>query len=176
MQEEPTIESRRVYSGNILGIRLDTVRLPTGGVSQREIVEHGNSVVVVAVDQMERVLLVRQYRKAPEKHLLEAPAGGLDKGESPENACLRELQEETGFTTGNLRPMGGFWMTPGFCTEYMHAYLATDLHPSHLAPDEDENIEVVPVPLTQVPDMIRSGEIEDAKSIAALLMATHIFM
>jgi ADP-ribose pyrophosphatase len=176
LEEEPTLESRRIYSGKIIGVRVDTVRLPTNGVSQREIVEHGDAVVVVPVDSTERVLLVRQYRKAAEKTLLEAPAGGLDKEESPEEGCLRELQEETGFIAGRLQHMGSFWMTPGFCTEYMHAYLATDLRPSSLAPDEDENIEVMPIPLAQVPDMIRSGEIEDAKSIAALLMAIHIFI
>ena len=176
LEEETTIESRRIYSGKIIGVRVDTVRLPTNGVSQREIVEHGNAVVIVPVDATERVLLVRQYRKAAERTLLEAPAGGLDEGESPEEVCLRELQEETGFIAGGLVHMGSFWMTPGFCTEYMHAYLATDLRPSSLAPDEDENIEVVPVPLAQVQDLIRSGEIEDAKSIAALLMAIHIFM
>ncbi|MBF8267320.1 MAG: hydrolase [Dehalococcoidia bacterium] len=175
MQEEPTVESRRIYRGRVIGVRVDTVRLPKGGTSLREIVEHGHAVVIVPVDPMGRVLLVRQYRKAAGKTLLEAPAGGLDEGEAPEEGALRELQEETGFIAGKLQPMGGFWTTPGFCTEYMHAYLASELRRSALAPDEDESIEVVPVPLTQVPDLIRSGGIEDAKSIAALLMALHIF-
>jgi ADP-ribose pyrophosphatase len=173
--EEVTIDSRRIYSGKIIGVRVDTVRLPNGGTSQREIVEHGHSVVMVPVDHQQRVLLVRQYRKSPEKSLLEAPAGGLEEGESPEEGVLRELQEEVGFTAGRLQRMAGFWMTPGFCTEYMHAYIATDLRQGALAPDEDESIEVVPVPLARIPDMIRSGEIEDAKSIAALLMAIHIY-
>ena len=175
MQEETTVDSRRIYSGKTIGVRVDTVRLPNGGMSQREIVEHGHSVVMVPVDHQQQVLLVRQYRKSPEKSLLEAPAGGLEEREAPEDGVLRELQEEIGFTAGNLQRMAGFWMTPGFCTEYMHAYIATDLRPSALAPDEDENIEVVPTPLSLVPDMIRSGEIEDAKSIAALLMAIHLY-
>ena len=175
MTEELTVDSRRIYSGKIIGVRVDTVRLPNGGTSQREIVEHGNSVVMVPVDHQRRVLLVRQYRKSPEKSLLEAPAGGLEEGEAPEEGVLRELQEEIGFTAGKLQWMAGFWMTPGFCTEYMHAYIATDLRPSALAPDEDENIEVVPTPLARIPDMIRSGEIEDAKTIAALLMAVHLY-
>ncbi|MDP6102843.1 MAG: NUDIX hydrolase, partial [Dehalococcoidia bacterium] len=80
-----------------------------------------------------------------------------------------------GFTAGKLQRMTGFWLVPGFCTEYMDAYIATDLSRSVLAPDYDENIEVVPVSLTRIPDLIRSGEIEDAKSIAALLMAVHIY-
>ena len=173
--EETTVDSHLIYDGRIFGVRVDTVRLPNGRTSQREIVEHGNSVVMVPVDNQRRVLLVRQYRKAPEKSLLEAPAGGLEKEEAPEDGVLRELQEEIGFTAGRLQRMAGFWMTPGFCTEYMYAYIATDLSPSVLAPDDDENIEVVPVPLAGIPDLIRSGDIEDAKSIAALLMAVHIY-
>ena len=175
MPEEATIDSRRIYGGKIFDVRVDTVTLPNGRISQREIIEHGNSVVMVPVDNQRRVLLVRQYRKAPEKSLLEAPAGGLEKEEAPEDGVLRELQEEIGFTAGRLQRMAGFWMTPGFCTEYMYAYIATDLSPSVLAPDDDENIEVVPVPLAGIPDLIRSGDIEDAKSIAALLMAVHIY-
>ena len=175
MPEEPTVDSHRIYSGKIIGVRVDTVKLPNGGTSQREIVEHGHSIVMVPIDHLQRVLLVRQYRKSPEKSLLEAPAGGLEEGETPEEGVLRELQEEVGFTAGKLQRMAGFWMTPGFCTEYMHAYIATDLRPGALAPDEDENIEVVPTPLTRIPDMIRSGEIEDVKTIAALLMAIHLY-
>jgi ADP-ribose pyrophosphatase len=175
VSNEPTVDSRRIYDGTIFGVRVDTVSLPDGGTSQREIIEHGNSVVMVPVDNQRRVLLVRQYRKAPEKSLLEAPAGGLEEGESPEEGVLRELQEEVGFTAGKLQRMTGFWLVPGFCTEYMDAYIATDLSRSVLAPDYDENIEVVPVSLTRIPDLIRSGEIEDAKSIAALLMAVHIY-
>jgi ADP-ribose pyrophosphatase len=156
-------------------VRVDTVNLPNGGTSQREIIEHGDSVVMVPVDDEQCVLLVRQYRKAPEKLLLELPAGGLEDGESPEEGVLRELQEEIGFTAGKLQHMSSFWLTPGFCTEYTHAYIATDLRSSVLAPDGDENIVVVTVPLAQIPDMIRSGEIEDAKSISALLMAIYIY-
>lgn len=175
MTEKLTVNSRQIYSGKIIGVRVDTVTLANGGTYQREIVEHGHSVVMVPVDHQQRVLLVRQYRDSPEKSLLEVPAGGLEEGEIPEEGVLRELQEEIGFTAGNLQRMTGFWMTPGFCTEYMHSYIATDLRPSVLAPDEDEDIEVVPTPLTQIPEMIRSGEIEDAKTIAALLMALHLY-
>jgi len=173
--EETTLNTRRIYNGKIIDVRIDIVRLPDGRTSQREIVEHGDSVVMVPVNHEQSVLLVRQYRQAPEKALLEAPAGGLEAGETPEEGVLRELQEEIGFTAGSLERMVGFWVAPGFCTEYMHAYIATDLRPSTLAPDEDEDIEVVPVPIACIPDMIRSGEIEDAKTIAALLMVTYIY-
>ncbi len=175
MLDEPTIESRRVYDGRIIGVRVDTISLPNGGTSQREIVEHGASVVVVPIDDQGRAILVRQYRKPPEMALLEAPAGGLEEGETPEEGVRRELQEEIGYVPGRLQEMAGFWMAPGFCTEYMHAFIATDLTESTLPPDEDENIEVVPVPLSQTPELIRSGDIQDAKSIAALLMAIHLY-
>ena len=174
MQEEPTLESKRIYDGKVLSLRVDSIRLPDGGTASREVVEHGASVVMVPIDDRGQALLVRQYRKAPEQSLLEAPAGGLEDGESPEDGVLRELQEEIGHPAGKLVRMTGFWIAPGFCTEYMHTYIATDLSPSALAPDEDENIEVVPVPLDRIPELIRSGEIQDGKSIAALLMALHL--
>lgn len=175
MTEEFTLGSRRVYDGKIIGVRVDTVELSNGIQSEREIVEHGESVVMVPVDSEGMVLLVRQYRKSPEKYLLEAPAGGLEEGESPKDGAIRELQEEIGFTADNLHRIAGFWVAPGFCTEYMHAYIATDLRHKTLSPDEDENIEVVPVHLDSIPDLILSGEIEDAKSIAVLLMAIHVY-
>ena len=175
MQEEPTLESRRIYDGKVVALRVDTIQLPNGGTATREVIEHGASVVMVPIDEQRRALLVRQYRKAPELSLLEAPAGGLEEGESPEEGVLRELQEEIGHSAGRLVQMTGFWIAPGFCTEYMHTYIASDLSPSALAPDEDENIEVVPVPLEEIPELIRSGEIQDGKSVAALLMALHVY-
>ena len=175
MQEEPTLESRRIYDGKVVALRVDTIRLANGGTATREVVEHGASVVMVPVDDQGQVLLVRQYRKSAEQSLLEAPAGGLEEGESPEDGVLRELQEEIGHIAGKLEQMTGFWIAPGFCTEYMHTYIATDLRPSALAPDEDESIEVVPTPLERIPELIRTGEIQDGKSVAALLMALHVF-
>ncbi len=175
MQKEPTLESKRIYDGKVVALRVDTIQLPNGGTATREVIEHGASVVMVPIDEQRRVLLVRQYRKAPELSLLEAPAGGLEEGESPEDGVLRELQEEIGHVAGKLVGMTGFWIAPGFCTEYMYTYIASDLSPSALAPDEDENIEVVPVPLEEIPGLIRTGEIQDGKSIAALLMALHMY-
>ena len=175
MQEEPTLDSRRIYDGKVVALRVDTIRLPNGGTATREVIEHGASVVMVPIDDRGQVLLVRQYRKSAEQSLLEAPAGGLEEGESPEDGVLRELQEEIGHTAGKLEQMTGFWIAPGFCTEYMHTYIATDLRPSSLAPDEDESIEVVPVSLERIPELIRTGEIQDGKSVAALLMALHVF-
>jgi ADP-ribose pyrophosphatase len=170
-QSEPTMETRRLFEGKILNLRVDTVRMPGGRSATREIVEHYSSVCIVPLDGQGNVLLVRQYRKPAEAQLLEVPAGGMDDGETPEQAALRELQEEIGFTAGTLRHLSSSWVAPGWCTELLHGYLATDLRPSRLAPDEDENITLVPVPLDRIPGMIESGEIQDMKSIAYLLLA-----
>ena len=174
MEEERTISSQRVFQGRIVGVRVETVAIPDGGEATREIVEHGDSVVVVPMTDEGEVVLVRQYRKAIERTLLEAPAGGLEEGESPEEAVARELQEETGYRAERLVRLGGFWTTPGFCTEYMHAYLATGLHPGTATPEEDERIQVERLPLTRALEMVRSGEIEDAKSVAALLLVAGL--
>ncbi|MCH2508001.1 MAG: NUDIX hydrolase [Dehalococcoidia bacterium] len=173
--EEKSISSDYVYRGKILDVRLETIMLPEGKTGQREIVDHGDSIVVVPVDKDNQIVLVKQYRKALEAFLLEAPAGGIEEDETPNDAALRELQEEIGYTSDSIEYMGGFWIAPGFCNEYMHSYIARDLIESQLPPDEDESIEIVSVPISEIPDLIRSGEIEDAKSISALLMALNLF-
>ncbi|MQF98590.1 MAG: NUDIX hydrolase [SAR202 cluster bacterium] len=173
--EEKSISSDYVYRGNIIDVRLETITLPEGKTGQREIVDHGDSIVVVPVDKDNQIILVRQYRKALENFLLEAPAGGIEKNETPGDAAVRELQEEIGYTSYNIEYMGGFWIAPGFCNEYMYSYIARDLVKSQLPPDEDENIEIVSVPMEEILHLIRSGEIEDAKSISALLMALNLF-
>lgn len=169
-EKEPSIESRLAYEGKIINLRVDKIRLSTGGVGTREIVEHSDCVCMVPLDEHRNVVLVRQYRKAIEEDLLEVPAGGVEPGEVSEDAVLRELQEETGYTADRLRHLSSFWTTPGFCTELMHSYLATGLRRSVLEGDEDEDIQVVKVPLDSVPDMIESGEIRDSKSIASLFL------
>ena len=143
-------------------------------MTTREIAEHSASVCMVPLDEQGNVLMVRQYRKPIESDLLEVPAGGIEPGEDPEDAVLRELQEEIGFTAGNVRLLAGFWVTPGWATEYMYAYLATDLRPANLPADFDENITVERVPLPNLHEMIRTGEIKDGKSIAALLLALNL--
>ena len=169
-RNEPTVESHLAFVGKVVNLRVDTVKLPRGALSIREIVEHSECVCIVPVDEKGNVLLVKQYRKAVDETLLEVPAGGVEKDELSQEAVLRELQEETGYTADNLNHLSSFWTTPGFCTELMHAYMATGLHPSTLTPDEDEDIQVIKVPMDRIPEMISSGEIRDAKSIASLLM------
>ena len=168
---EPTISSRHIYSGRIIDVRVDTVRLQNGRESTREIVDHAPSICVVPVDADGNVLMVRQYRKPVDQFLLEVPAGGIEAGETPEEATQRELQEEIGHTAGNLLALSAFWLAPGWCSEYMYAFLATDLDPAALDSDEDEFIEVVRVPLSGALDLIGSGQVQDAKSVASLLLA-----
>ena len=168
---EPTISTRSVFSGRIIDVRVDTIRLPNGRETTREIVEHAPSICVVPVDDDNNVLLVSQYRKPTESFLLEVPAGGIEEGEEPEESARRELQEEIGHTATNLTELTAFYLAPGWATEYMYAYLATGLTPATLDSDEDEFIEVVRVPVADIPAEIASGSIRDAKSVASLLLA-----
>lgn len=168
---EPTISSQAIFSGRIIDVRVDTVRLKNGRESTREIVDHAPSICVVPVDADGNVLLVRQYRKPTNDFLLEVPAGGIEEGETPEEATRRELQEEIGHTADKLESLSAFWLAPGWCSEYMYAFLATGLQPSTLDSDDDEFIDVVRVPLSDSGDLIRRGEIQDAKSVASLLLA-----
>ena len=171
---EPTIESKDIYQGRIIKLRVDTVQLPSGRTTTREIVEHEDAVCVVPIDENNNVLMVRQYRKAAQLNLLEVPAGGVEAGETPDETALRELQEEVSVTSGSLRRLSGFWVSPGWATEFMHAYLATDLTPASLPADDDEYISVERVPLDSIPGLIESGEIQDSKSIASLLLALRV--
>ena len=173
-RNEPTISTRSIFQGRIINVRVDTVQLENGRVSTREIAEHSPSICVVPVDDEGNVLLVRQYRKPAEAFLLEVPAGGIEAGEDPDVATLRELQEEIGHTAGNLQRLTAFWLAPGWCTEYMYAYLATQLTPARLESDDDEFINVERVPLSDVPELIADGTIQDAKSVASLLLAMRI--
>lgn len=166
---EETLSSRKVFEGRALKLRVDTVKLPNGRETTREIVEHENCVAIVALDDADNILLVRQFRKPVEKELLEVPAGGIDPGESPQDAVRREMREETGFLPQKVKKLGGFYSSPGFCTEYLHLYLATDLELNPLQAEDSEKISLVRVPLPEILGLIASGAIVDAKSIAGLL-------
>ena len=174
VQYENTIETTRPYGGRIFSVRVDTVELPSGRRTIREVAEHSDAVCMIPVDDDGNVLLVRQYRKPTESSLLEAPAGGVEAGEVSEETVLRELQEEVGYTASNLRHLASFWVAPGWATERMHAYLATGLTPSKLTADDDENIQVVRVPFADALAMIQTGEIQDGKTIASLLLAQQL--
>ncbi len=168
MSEEKTLSSQLIYDGRAVRLRVDTVRLASGRETRREIVEHSDCVAIVAVDGDNNVLLVKQFRKPVEKELLEIPAGGIDPGEDPVAAVRREMQEETGYLPRKVERLGGFYSTPGYCTEYLYLYLATDLVPSQLHAEDTESIRLAPVPISEIPQLIASGDICDAKSIAGL--------
>ena len=167
--EEHTRASEHIYRGRVVNLRLDTVELPNGTTTLREIVEHRGSVAMVPVDGKGRVIFVRQYRKAAGERLLEIPAGTLDGDEDVLECVQRELQEETGYLAGRLEKLFSCYVSPGYTTELVHIYLCSDLTPSRLTPDLDEAIEAEAIPLDQVPYLIASGQLKDAKSIAALL-------
>jgi len=169
LSEEVTVESTLIYKGRIVNLRDDTVKLPNGRTTKREIVEHKDVVAIVALDENDNVLLVKQYRKPVEKALLEIPAGGVEDGEDADASALREMQEETGYLPKQLNKIGGVYASPGYCNEFLYLYLATDLVPSKLSADDDEHIKLIRVPLLKIPQLISSGEICDAKSVAALL-------
>lgn len=134
----------------------------------REIVEHPGSVAIVAVDREEQVWLVRQLREAAGQELVELPAGTREAGEEPLATAKRELREECGLTGGEWRELAAFWTTPGFVREHMHLYLATGVEPGEPEPDDDEDVEIVKWPVSEVAD--RLGEVEDAKTLAGLLL------
>jgi len=170
VQPERTLSSEHVFHGRSVALRVDSVQKPNGQAVTREVVEHNPCVAVVVVDEQERILLERQFRYPVGKFLLEIPAGGIDPGEGPLDAVRRELQEEIGYLPQTIEELGGFYSVPGYGTEYLYCYLATDLVPSRLAAEDTDAIELVPVAVGQIPRLITSGEICDAKSIASLLM------
>lgn len=175
MPQERTLSSKQIYRGRAVNLRVETVEKTRGRKTTREIVEHRDCVAVVVLDGEENVLLVRQFRKPVEKVLLEIPAGGIAPGEDAEECVQRELQEEIGYLPRKVKKLGGFYSAPGYCTEYLHLYLATDLVSSQRRAEDTEDIEVVRVPLSQIPGLIASGEICDAKSIAGLLRVINFW-
>ncbi|MBI4180974.1 MAG: NUDIX hydrolase [Chloroflexi bacterium] len=168
MNKERTLSSQLIYEGRVVRLRIDTVQLPSGRETTREIVEHSDCVAMVPVDGNGNLLLVKQFRQAVAKELLEIPAGGIDTGEDPITAVRREMQEETGYLPQKMERLGGFYSSPGFSTEYMHLYLATDLVPSQLYAEDTESIKLIPVSPAEIPRLIASGTICDAKSIIGL--------
>lgn len=169
MAEEKTISSRPIFKGRAFAVRIDTVINANGEETTREIVDHAECVAVVPVDPDGDIILVRQYRKAVEKELLEIPAGGIDPGEDPPTAVKRELQEEIGHLPGKIERLGGYYSSPGFCTEFLYLYLATDLTPSQLYAEDTAGIQTVKVKPRRIRRMIAAGEICDSKSVAGLL-------
>ena len=165
------LKSEVLLQGRAFKIRRDHLKTPDGRETKYEIIEHGGSVIVIPVDENGDVFFVRQYRHAAGKDLLELPAGTRDGDEPYEECAAREIREETGMEAGKLKKVGEFYLAPGYSTEFMIVYLATDLKHNPLQADDDEFLQVEKIPLRKAMEMAERGEMPDAKSLAALLLA-----
>jgi len=165
------LRSEVLMKGRAFTIRRDYLKTPDGRETRFEIVEHGGSVVIVPVDADGNLLFVRQYRHAAGMDMLELPAGTRDGNEPFEDCAAREIREETGMEAGKLIHVGSFYLAPGYSTEYMGVFLATDLKHNPLEADDDEFLSVEKIPVKEALKMAERGDMPDAKSLAALLMA-----
>lgn len=163
------LSSRTVYDGKLFKVELDELELPGDVVTKREIIRHPGAVCMVPIDADGRLVLVTQYRHAAGRRLLELPAGTLEPGEEPATTVVRELQEEIGMRPRKVEPLGGFFVAPGYTTEYIWLYVCTGLVPGRLDGDEDEDIEVETRTAAEALAAIESGEICDAKSVIGIL-------
>lgn len=170
---EKTIHEEKIFEGKIITLRKDRVLLPNGEEADREIVEHPGGVAIVALDEDENVYMVRQYRHPFKTILLEIPAGKLNYGEDPFTCGVRELEEETGLVAKTYDYLGSFMVSPGFCGEKIHIYLARDLSKGAMHLDPDEFLEVEKRPLKELLDMIMNNEMEDAKTVLGILKANE---
>ena len=165
------LKSEILLSGRAFKIRQDTLKTPDGRETKFEIVDHGGSVIIIPIDADGNILCVRQYRHAAASDLLELPAGTRDGDEPYEECAAREIREETGMEAGTLKKVGEFYLAPGYSTEFMGVFLATDLRHNPLEADDDEFLSVEKVQVKEILAMAEQGKIPDAKSLAALLMA-----
>lgn len=168
---EKTLSSERIYDGAIIHVRRDRVLLPNGRTSVREVVEHPGGVGILAVDGDGMVLLVRQYRYAFGRTLLEIPAGKREPGEEPLVTARRELREETGVTADSWTPLGQLIASPGCYDETLYLYLAQGLHSGDTDPDEDEFLSLERMPMAELTRRCLADEITDAKTVCAVLKA-----
>ncbi len=168
--EEKTISSEMIYEGRILNLRRDKVHVRDNKTSYREIVEHNGGVALAAVTPEGKMVMVRQYRKAAEKAVLEVPAGKIEKDEDHRLTAERELKEETGYSAGRMEYITSFYSSIGYSTEVIYLYYAAELTPGETNFDDNESIEILEYPLEDLKKMVFSGEIEDAKTIAAILL------
>jgi len=175
------IDTKRIHSGRVINLDIDTVRFPDGSTGELEIIRHPGAAAVVPFASDPRgpdptVLLIQQYRYAANGSLIEVPAGRLNPGEDPEVCARRELLEEVGVTAGRLERLTTIWTTPGFTDERIHLFWATDLTADRPAREPDEFIEVTPKPLSEVLKLIRSGVISDAKTALAVLFVAGFIL
>jgi ADP-ribose pyrophosphatase len=171
---EETLASDEVFAGRLVRVRVDRVRLPDGRETTREVVVHRGAVTAVPMLDADRVVMIKQFRQAAGETLLGIPAGTLEHGEAPLTCAQRELREEIGYHPNKLTLMFRSYLAPGYSSEMLHTFLAEDLVRAEAEPDADEFVEVVEVRLREALEMIRSGEIKDAKTICGILMAQRM--
>ena len=174
MIEEKTISSDRVYTGKTISLRVDTVEIPNRGYKKREIVEHNGAVGIIAITRENKVVLVKQYRKAIEKELWEIPAGKIEPGENPKESAIRELKEETGYSAQSIKLLHKFYTSAGFSNQKIYIYLAENLTSGSQDFDDDEFIETKEFSLNEVYDMIYNNYIEDAKTSIGMLLIKEL--
>ncbi len=160
-----------IYEGRVIKLSVLEMELPNGAIAHRDVIAHPGAVAIVALDDDRQVLLVRQYRAAIGQIMLEIPAGTLNPAENPIVCAARELQEEAGYSPGKLESLGGMFVAPGYTSEYIHLFLATELSPSVLPMEDDEFLEVERMSLDDALAQIDAGIINDGKTIAGLLRA-----
>jgi ADP-ribose pyrophosphatase len=165
-----TIHSQIMYQGRAFKVRQDEVRLPGGGSTRLDIVEHSGAITILPLDTANNIWFVRQYRHAASEFLLELPAGTLEQGELPLEAAQREIREEIGMAAETLTLLGEFFLAPGYSTEYMYIYLATGLYPAPLQQDEDEFLSIEKIPVSQIHRLMAEGTLRDAKSLVGLFL------
>ena len=171
---EKTIGSEKIFEGRVIKVKRDTVELPNGHTSTREVVEHPGGVAIVPVDDEGYVYMVRQYRYPLGRLCLELPAGKLEYGEDHRECGIRELGEETGMECEDYRYLGVFCPSPGFCQELIHIYMATGLKQGAVHPDEDEFLEIEKYHIDELINMIREGKLQDGKTVIGLLLAKDV--
>lgn len=169
--EEKTLSTKQIFEGKIISVQVDTVQLPNGEQSTRELVKHPGAVAVIPVTKDGKIIMVRQFRKALEKEIIEIPAGKLELGEAPEVTAIRELEEETGYTTKQLQYVQSFYTSPGFADEIIYLYYTDQLEPmiDEAELDEDEFVEVMEVSLDEAETFMKEQKIHDAKTVFALM-------
>lgn len=175
IHREETIKSEKIYEGRIIKVRVDTVELANRSYAKREIVEHERAIALAAINENKEIILVKQFRKAVDKVLLELPAGLVESTETLQEAAKREAQEEIGYLPNKLELLAEAYSSPGFTNEIVSIFLATDLVESKLDLDEDEFVEPITVPLSDALEMIENFEIIDSKTISGILLAARKF-
>ncbi|WP_017728167.1 NUDIX hydrolase [Halalkalibacterium ligniniphilum] len=165
---EKTIRTEKIFSGRVIDLQVEQVELPDGKQSAREIVKHPGAVAIIPITSEGKLVLVRQYRKALEKEIVEIPAGKLERGEEPGECAIRELEEETGYKARSLQYLLSFYTSPGFADEIIYLYLAGDLEAGHVNTDDDEFVELLEVSLEEAEAMVENQVIHDAKTAYAV--------